>query len=129
LHHDRTHPTPEMPAIRSMFVRFYRARTREEGIEIDLFWADFGTQCILLMKERKITKELRDVAPLPSELVTEFELPGLDEGQVEFIARKILKGGFLEEPGVRGKGDSVLYMLVNETLHELEQLQKIDFED
>jgi hypothetical protein len=108
-----------------MFVRFYRASTDEEGIEIDLYWADFGTQCILLMKKRKITRELRDVAPLPSELVTEFELPGLDEGQVEFISRKILKGRFLEEPGVLGKGDSVLYLLVNETLHELENLRKI----
>jgi hypothetical protein len=112
-----------------MFVRFYRASTDEEGTELDLYWADFGTQCILLMKKRKITKELREVAPHANELVTEFELPGLDGDQIEFIVRKILKGRFLEEPGVRGKGDSVLYLLVNEALHELGKLQKLVSED
>ncbi|AFM27132.1 hypothetical protein [Desulfomonile tiedjei] len=112
-----------------MFVRFYRARTAEEGREVDLYWADFGAPHVLLMKKGRITKELKSVPPLPGELITEFELPGLNEEQVEFITRKILKGRFLEEPGVQGKGDSVLYLLVNETLHELEKLRKIISED
>ncbi len=110
-----------------MFVRFYRTKTAQEGRQIDLYWSDFGAPHILLMKEGRITKE--SVPASPGELITEFELPGLNEEQVEFITRKILKGGFLNEPGVRGKGDSVLYLLVNETLHELEKLQKLVFED
>lgn len=112
-----------------MFVRFYRTKTAQEGRQIDLYWSDFGAPHILLMKEGRITKELKSVPPFPGELITEFELPGLNAEHVEFITRKILKGGFLKEPGVRGKGDSVLYLLVNETLHELERLQKIVFED
>ncbi len=49
--------------------------------------------------------------------MTTLDLPGLDREGVEVITGNILKGGYLDMPGVKGKGEAVLFMLVNEALH------------
>ena len=58
-----------------------------------------------------------------SETVTTLDLAGLEKEQVEHIVRKILKGGYLDKPGVKHKGEAVLFILVNEALHELSRVQ------
>ncbi len=52
--------------------------------------------------------------------VTSVDLTGLDDDQTNDIVRNILQGGYLEKPGVKGKGDAVLFMLVNEAIQVLE---------
>ena len=53
-------------------------------------------------------------------IITSLDLTGLDEDSTRTIVRNILQGDYLEKPGVRGKGDAVLFMLVNEAIHVLE---------
>ncbi len=58
-----------------------------------------------------------------SETVTTLDLTGLEKDQLEHIVRSILKGGYLDKPGVKHKGEAVFFILVNEALHELSRLQ------
>ena len=44
------------------------------------------------------------------------------EKDIKEVVRNILRGGYLEKTGVRGKGDAVLYMLVNEGIQLLESV-------
>lgn len=54
--------------------------------------------------------------------ITTVDLTGLDEDLTNTIVRNILQGGYLDKPGVNGKGDAVLFMLVNEAIHVLESV-------
>ena len=55
-----------------------------------------------------------------SEMVTAFELPGLDWENAKFIIDSILLGDYLSRAGVAGREDAVLYILVNEALSALD---------
>jgi len=59
-----------------------------------------------------------------SETIASVDLEGLDEAGLRFVVRSILKRGHLSKPGVKGKGDAVLFVLVNEALHDLESLKQ-----
>ena len=66
---------------------------------------------------------------LDVEPVTTLDLPGLDREGVEVITGNILKGGYLDMPGVKGKGEAVLFILVNEAIHELAEIAKDENEN
>jgi hypothetical protein len=57
---------------------------------------------------------------ISSEIVASFELPGLDWENVKFIIDSILLGDYLTRPGVAGREDAVLYIMVNEALSALD---------
>jgi|WetSurMetagenome_2_1015567.scaffolds.fasta_scaffold1099659_1 hypothetical protein len=57
--------------------------------------------------------------------VTSIDLSGLEAEDAIFIIDAILRGRYYDRPGVRGKHDSALYLLVNEAISTL----SISFED
>jgi hypothetical protein len=61
---------------------------------------------------------------LCADLIAGFDIPGVDREVVEAIVRTVLTGGYLDRPGVRGKGEAVLFMLVNEAIHQLEEIAR-----
>lgn len=114
-----------------MVVTFYKGTVRTEtGAEVAVSWAetDFGVTALVsgsdeLVHDPKL-EQISDV-----ELVTTLDLPGLDREGVEVIAGNILKGGYLDMPGVKGKGEAVLFILVNEALHRLAEIAKDENEN
>jgi hypothetical protein len=54
--------------------------------------------------------------------ITTVDLTGLDEDLANEVIRNILQGGYLDKPGVKDKGDAVLFMLVNEAIQVLESV-------
>ncbi|MBI5250285.1 MAG: hypothetical protein HY912_12390 [Desulfomonile tiedjei] len=109
-----------------MLVRFWRGIIRKTSKEIRAFWAesDFGITVFIQGGEFVQSGEPYEIAA--GELMTSLELPGLEREDIEFLIQRILEGGYLEKPGVKGKGDAILYMLVNEALHTLTKLSDVD---
>jgi hypothetical protein len=56
------------------------------------------------------------------ELITTCELPGLDREGMETIVSNILERGYLERQGVHSKGEAVLFLLINEAIHAMEEI-------
>lgn len=56
-----------------------------------------------------------------AELITALDLTGVDDDNLATIVERILQGGYLDRPGVKGKGEAVLYIIVNEALHALKE--------
>jgi hypothetical protein len=114
-----------------MIVNFYKGTLRKESeVDLGVSWAetDFGVTALVsgsdeLVPELKL-EQITDV-----ESVTTLDLPGLDRGGVEVIVENILKGRYLSMPGVKGKGEAVLFILVNEALHQLAEIAKDVNED
>ncbi len=54
--------------------------------------------------------------------IATLELPGLGREDLDVLITNILTGGYLDKPGVRSAGEAVLYILVNEAIHQLKEL-------
>jgi hypothetical protein len=54
--------------------------------------------------------------------VTRVDLCTDDRETAETLAREILRRRLLLKPGIAGKGEAVLYVLVNEAIHEMERI-------
>ncbi len=61
--------------------------------------------------------EIREIAERG--LLTTVDLTGLDADDTIYMIDAILKGRYCSKPGVRGKLDAALYLLVNEVVSEL----------
>ncbi len=111
-----------------MRISFFSGLIRKEQEEFSAFWAasDSGATYLLQGKELVQVDICRIVKP---QFITSLELPGLGREEVEFLIQRILEGGYLEKPGVAGKGDAVLFMLVNEALHELARVEDEEKEE
>jgi hypothetical protein len=114
-----------------MMVTFYKGTLRTEtGAEVAVSWAetDFGVTALISGSDELVhdlkSEQIADVEP-----VTTLDLPGLDREAVEVIIGNILKGGYLDMPGVKGKGEAVLFILVNEALHRLAEIAKDENEN
>jgi len=59
-----------------------------------------------------------------SEPVADVDLAGADREGVEAIVSAILKGGHLDETGVKDRGEAVLFIMLNEVLHDLQRLRE-----
>jgi hypothetical protein len=64
--------------------------------------------------------QLDDLDITTSSVITTVDLSGLDQEHANTLIRNILQGGYLEKPGVQGKGDAVLFILVNEAIQVLD---------
>ncbi len=114
-----------------MTIRFYKGIGRTEtGDEVSVSWAetDFGVTALVAGADEPV-RELNMDWITAAELVTTLDLPGLDREGIEVIVDNILKGGHLDMPGVKGKGEAVLFILVNEALHQLAEIGEDEKED
>ena len=114
-----------------MTIRFYKGvRRTETGEEVSVSWAemDFGVTALVAGADEPV-HELNMDRVTAAELVTTLDLPGLDREGIEVIVNNILKGGYLDMPGVKGKGEAVLFMLVNEAIHRMPEIAKDEDED
>jgi len=115
----------DMPYGRTMQIDFLRGtihvKSGEGVLEQVVYWAStpFGVDAALQGSEETLDHFDPDQA-LGSELITTLDLTGLDTEGALLIVRAILTGGYLDRPGVKHKGDAVLFVLVNEALHALE---------
>jgi hypothetical protein len=114
-----------------MLVTFYKGALRtKDGSEIAVSWAetDFGVMGLASGSEDLVheidTGQITVIEPIAA-----FDLPGLDSEGVEVVVGSILKGKYLDMPGVKGKGEAVLFVLVNEALHQLAEIAKYNYEE
>ena len=108
-----------------MIVTFFTGTVRtHQGEARAASWANtpFGAMLLVSGEEHAQGKEAVDV--VTEDLVTTCELPGIDRPGMETIVSNILEGRFLERSGVQGKGDAVLFLLVNEAIHALEEIAR-----
>jgi hypothetical protein len=91
-----------------------------EELEQVVYWAHtpFGVDASVKGSHEILERFDPDEA-VDSELMTTLDLPGLDKEAVQFIVTTILTGGYLDRPGVKHKGDAVLYVVVNEAIQVL----------
>lgn len=114
-----------------MMVIFYKGTLiTETGAEACVSWAetDFGVTALVSGSD-ELVRELRLEQIADVEPVTALDLPGLDREGIEVIVGNILTGGYLDMPGVKGKGEAVLFILVNEALHRLSEIAKDENEN
>jgi hypothetical protein len=114
-----------------MIVNFYKGALRTEtGAEVTVSWAetDFGVTALVAGSD-ELVHELDVERLAASELITRIDLPGLDREGIETVTGNILKGGYLDMPGVKGKGEAVLFVLLNEAIHELAEIARDENED
>jgi hypothetical protein len=105
-----------------MWVRFKSGTIRKGGEELQAFWAESNLGSKIKIANQPLSQMSDAFEILSEECVTSFELPGIRNDDAEFLIDRILDGNYLEKPGTKGKGDAVLYMLVNEALHELARI-------
>lgn len=109
-----------------MEVHFCRGSIQKpDGSRHECEWA--VTRLGILALSDRGAHELEVIPPesvVDSETIVTVDLEGLDEAALRFVVRRILKKGHLSKPGVKGKGDAVLFVLVNEALHDLESLKQ-----
>ncbi|MEW6529308.1 MAG: hypothetical protein AB1473_00620 [Thermodesulfobacteriota bacterium] len=109
-----------------MEVHFCRGSIqKQDGSRLECEWA--VTRFGILALSDCGAHELQTVpaeSVVTSETIASVDLEGLDEAGLRFVVRSILKKGHLRKPGVKGKGDAVLFVLVNEALHDLESLKQ-----
>jgi hypothetical protein len=95
----------------------------ELGSEYPASWArtPFGIMSLVPGEDEALEfmEEARVVSEKP---IAKVDLPGLDRDHIDEIVRSVLAGGFLDKPGIEGKGDAVIFALVNEALHRLDQI-------
>lgn len=72
---------------------------------------------------RRVSSLGEPMSVLASELIVVLDLSGLDKDSAELIMDTILKDGFLDKRGVKGSGDAVLFMVVNEALQRLAEIR------
>jgi len=108
-----------------MIVSFFTGTLASpSGEPRDAVWArtPFGVTVWRPGDEQAALAERIDI--VHEELITTCELPGLDREGMETIVSNILTRGYLEKPGVYGKGEAVLFLLVNEAIHILEEIAR-----
>jgi len=105
-----------------MLVRFFRGVIRKQGKEFQSFWAESNFGHRISIGARAFIEAGQAYEIVSGDNVASLELPGIAREDVEFLIQRILEGNYLEKPGAAGKGDAVLFMLVNEALNELAKL-------
>ena len=111
-----------------MKVDFFRGILRTDtGDEVIAYWARSESGHTAIPDSGKETFRVKDkTAFLKEELVTSVDLVDLDQDLVQTIIDTILTRGYLKKPGIKGKGEAVLFVLVNEALHELEEIVRTE---
>ena len=114
-----------------MMIHFYKGvRRTERGEEVSVSWAETASGVTALAAGTdEPVHELNMNRVTAVEKIATLDLPGLDREGIDVIVDNILKGGYLDKPGAKGKGEAVLFMLVNEAIHRLTEIAKDENED
>ncbi len=109
-----------------MKVDFFTGILRTEtGDEVAAYWARTDSGDTAILDAANETFLIKDrTAILKEEPVASVDLFDLDQELVETLINTILTRGYLKKPGIKDKGDAVLFVLVNEVLHELEEIAR-----
>jgi hypothetical protein len=109
-----------------MKIGFFRGRvSTPDGAESKLWWAQMGTEFWVSYEgSDEVRHGFEPRAVISVERITELELPDIGNEEVETIIVNILKGGYLEKPGVQGRGESLLFILVNEAIQKLSDIEE-----
>ena len=106
---------------------FIRRRT---GEKIACVWARTPNGSFSLANGAGEELQPLDQADIIDECpITSLDLPGLGRDLVETIVLHLIRGGYLERPGVQGKGDAALFILVNEAIQQLRSVADQELED
>ncbi len=105
-----------------MLVHVLRGVIRKEDQKNRAFWAEWDAGKKMFAESMGFVQAPEDCEVVASEMVTSIDLPGIGREDAEFLIERLLEGGYLDKPGAVGKGDAILFMLVNEALHELDKL-------
>jgi len=105
---------------------FFRAVLKENSASGAQVWYAITPFGIRAAKQDRddivLDLTMNDLAGVES--IATVDLSGLDRDLFEAIVDLILKSGLLGKPGVRRKGDAVLFMLTNEAVHALTQVMR-----
>jgi hypothetical protein len=85
-------------------------------------FAQTGSKIIGLDRQQ----DLREIDPSllkTSQLICSIDLPDIPTEELNAILVAALRGGLLDNPAFYGKGESLLFAIVNEALHQLEEAQ------
>lgn len=108
-----------------MIVSFFKGTLRQHaGGSLDAVWAETPWGTMLRESTSEHAHKVDSLDVLARDPITTCELPGLDEAGMETLVFNILEGDYLERSGVKGKDDAVVFLLVNEALHTLEEIQR-----
>lgn len=107
-----------------MKVEFYKGVIRKKtGQELGISWAKTPLGVLAFVRPEEDFAHCFDPKEVGrSDLIVTLDLPDLDEESVRIICSNVLEGGYLERPGLRNKGDALLFVLVNEALHRLAEI-------
>ena len=108
-----------------MRVDFYKGEiVRDKTGPKIAYWAKTPHNVVAQIgDETELLEDLNQAKIVSEELITSLNLPGLDRAGIETIVTSILRGGYLTKPGVKDKGEAVLFILANEAIHELESIE------
>ncbi len=109
-----------------MKVDFFTGTLRTQtGAEVTAYWAVTDSGVTAIVNSAEETFPIQNPGDiLTQEPITSLDLLDLDPDQAKPIIEAILAGGYLKKPGIKGKGDAVLFVLANEAVHELEQIAR-----
>ncbi|MEW6348059.1 MAG: hypothetical protein AB1646_03300 [Thermodesulfobacteriota bacterium] len=107
-------------------VRFFKGTWRvglDGAFDGEGYWAhtSFGNM-VLRDPESLEVAVLPATAVLSGELQGSVNLEDLDRAGVACIVANLLAGGYLSRPGIGEREDSLLFLLVNEAIHVLDQI-------
>jgi hypothetical protein len=111
-----------------MNVEFFTAILKEGAAPDDRIWCattPFGLRAFRQDRD-EIVLDLTIHDLSHAESIITLDLTALERDLFEAIVDLILKSGLLGKPGVKGKGDAILFMLTNEALHALAQITRED---
>jgi hypothetical protein len=90
------------------------------GQKVSASWAETPFGILALVDDLKDDLQVIQAEQiLVSDTISSLDLPGLERDGVQAIVSNILMRGYLDKPGIRDKGEAVLFILVNEAIHDL----------
>jgi len=91
------------------------------GQKVSASWAETPFGILALVEDLKGDLQVIQAEQIlvSDTIISSLDLPGLDRDGVQAIVGNILKRGYLDKPGIRDKGEAVLFVLVNEAIHDL----------
>jgi len=109
--------------VQRLIVEFCKGYVKNDaGDETAVYIAITQFDTIVIAEDsREIVSEMDAEHSVVTESITRIVLPGVDREGVEVIVGNILEGGYLTRPGSRLAGDALLFTLVNEAIHVLEE--------
>ncbi len=109
-----------------MNVDFFTAVLKEDSASAAKVWCAITPFGIRALREDRdeiiLGLTMQDLSS--AESIVTVNLTGLDRDLFEAVVDLILKSGLLRRPGVKDKGDAILFMLTNEALHALAQIAR-----